>query len=424
MTHEAVNDAPATDRVEPSVWSLHNYRWLFGAHATSEIGTYVTMAAIPIVAVTLLNASAFEVSVISAARYLPFLVLSVWIGQLIDRWPRKPPLIAADLLRGVTLLAIPVLYLLDALTLAVVLAVALLHGTWRVFFDIGHQAMVPRALPPSRLTDANAGFESVSSLGRIGGPGIAGALLAVLAAPLVLVLDVFSFFVSAFAISKVKLTPSTPRSEADGTARVRLLDGFRHVFANKTLLAIAISGAVSNMALMAFQAVYFVVALRLFDLTVAQATLVPIASAIGSFAGSALSPRLGRRLGVRVTMVAGYVTILAGSVVILASPVGAVSMVTLGAGYLLWGGGLGLFNVHSVSFRQRVVPADLMGRVGGAYRVLVFGALPVGAVVGGISSELLGMRGGLVVPVLLNAAALVLLTLLMTTRKASHDALA
>lgn len=180
-----------------------DFRRLRAAQGVSQIGSQIGFLALPLVALQVLNAGAFEVSALIAAQVAPFLLIGLPAGVWIDRMPRRPVLIVSDLARALLLLTVPLAYALDALTLGQLYAVAFVQGVATVFFDVAYQSYLPDIVEAEQLTDGNAQLELARSASQLIGPSVGGWLISVLKAPVALCADALSFLFSAFMVSRI-----------------------------------------------------------------------------------------------------------------------------------------------------------------------------------------------------------------------------
>src|SRR5690349_14924108 len=177
-----------------------SFLWLWSGDAVSQLGAQFTGLAIPVLAVTLLGATEWEVGLLTAAQTAAFLVVGLPAGAWIDRMLKRRVMIAADLVRAVALAAIPALWFAGALEIWHLYLVGAVVGVATVFFDVSYQSYVPILLPGVQVGKANSYLETTAQIARIGGPGLAGALLTVVSAPVLLLADAVSYAFSAFAI--------------------------------------------------------------------------------------------------------------------------------------------------------------------------------------------------------------------------------
>jgi Na+/melibiose symporter-like transporter len=208
---------------ERSVWANRDFLYLWGATVISQLGTQITFLGLPFLAVTMLNATPLQTSVLAMLGWVPVVALGFVAGAIIDRGRRQPVLIWCDVARAVVMLTVPVAYLFGGLSLWQLYAVVLLMGVFSTFFDTAYQARVPSLVPDTQLVAANSGLEIAQSGTRIVGPGLAGALIALLTAPLAILLDALSYLLSALLLLGIRAPESVSDMPPSGTRADRPL---------------------------------------------------------------------------------------------------------------------------------------------------------------------------------------------------------
>jgi len=276
--------------------SQNGFVKIWSAATVSVVGSQVTLIAVPFIAVTMLGAGVFQVSLLTAVEMLPFLLFTLPAGAWLDRIRRRPVLIAADLGRGLVLLSIPVAYVAGALTLGQLYVVAFITGTLTAFFDIADQSYLPAILDRDDIVDGNAHLQISYSIAQIGGPTLCGKLIAMVAAPFAIAVDALSFFVSGGFISAIRRREEAPKRRLDesgrpASMRSEIAEGLRYVLGNRYLRPIAACTATSNLFAAALFGVFPVLIWQELMLPPAfYGTVVGLAS-IGFLAGAALSNR-------------------------------------------------------------------------------------------------------------------------------------
>src|SRR5919106_1995163 len=187
-----------------SLWRNADFLRLWSAQTISQFGTQITLLALPLAAILVLDASATEVALLAAFEWLPWLLFSLPVGALVDRMRRRPVLILADVGRGIALLSVPAAYAADALTLWQLYAVGFLIGVLTVFFDVAYQSYLPSLVERRQLADGNSKLEISRSGAQLAGPGAAGGLVELLTAPVAILGDAISFFVSAVLLGRIR----------------------------------------------------------------------------------------------------------------------------------------------------------------------------------------------------------------------------
>src|SRR5438067_8576945 len=176
----------------PGLLGTHGFRQLFVATAISQVGSQLSLLALPLVAVLALHASTFEVGLLSACGTLGFLLIGLPAGAWVDRMRRRTVLIVADLGRALVLSTVPLAAAVGALSVTQLYAVALTTGVLTVFFDVAYQSYLPQLVGPERLAEGNARFEAARFSSQVTGPTIAGLVVQVLTAPVAVGLDALS----------------------------------------------------------------------------------------------------------------------------------------------------------------------------------------------------------------------------------------
>ncbi|CAN5668503.1 hypothetical protein BH18ACT7_BH18ACT7_21110 [soil metagenome] len=249
----AVRDRPAT------VWSLRRHRdfnllW-FGA-TVSVLGTTTSSVLLPLLAVLTLEASAWWVGLLSAAAWLPWLLIGLPAGAWVDRLPPLPVMVVSNVGSAVAVGSIPLLWWLDRLTLAQLLAVAFVAGTGTVFFRAAYQCLLPRLVAPENLVAANSRLQGSESAAQIGGNGVAGLLAQWIGAAGGLVLDAASFLVSSACLRLIgRRTPIAPAERVvKRRLRVEIAEGVRFVARDPFLRYFTWMGGLSNLGLTGYGA--------------------------------------------------------------------------------------------------------------------------------------------------------------------------
>ena len=217
------------------LWRHPDFLKLWSAQTISLVGTQISQLAIPLAAILVLDASAFEVAVVGVAEFLPFLLFALPAGVWVDRLPRRPILVIADVGRGVALATIPLFYAFDALTIWQLYAVGFVVGTLTVFFDVAYQSYLPSLVSRDQLVDGNSKLEVSRSAASLAGPGIAGVLVAAITAPYAILVDAISFFVSGGFVAAIRRREPPPERAEERSMR-RELDGGPALPAGPSLL--------------------------------------------------------------------------------------------------------------------------------------------------------------------------------------------
>lgn len=408
----------ARPRLGPGYWRL------WWANAISSTGDGAFVAALPLLAVTITRDPRL-VSVVTAASYLPWMVLSLPAGALVDRYDRAALMWRAQAVQAAVVAAVAILIVVRLAGIAVLGAAALLLGSAEVVVSNAAQAVLPALVPPALLPRANGSQQVSLTVGEsFLGPS-AGSLLFAAAAALPFGLDAVSFAGSAALVARLPRTgysrtehsatglsgASEPAARARPGIRAQIAEGLRWLARHRLLRVVAALLGVYNLANQMGQAILVLLATVTLHVGTRGYGFLLAATAAGSVAGGLLCPRLIRRLGMLPSLiVAGAVdaAALAGIGLAPDAAVAAVMFVAQGFAVTMW-------NVVTVSLRQQIVPAHLLGRVNSVYRMLGWGLMPLGALAGGFAAHAAGLRAPYVAAgVLCGLSLLAALPLLLT----------
>ena len=397
----------------------HDFRWLWIGETTSTLGTHVTRLALPLVAVVTLDASTFQVSLLTAVTWLPWLVIGLPAGAWVDRLRPRPVMLTCDGISLVVLLSVPGAAWAGALTVAHLLVAALLVGTAAVFFQTAQQVYLPAIVPRPHLPEANGKLQGSEATAQIAGPGLAGPIAQVAGAVAGLLVDALSFAVSAVCLLRIRVPD---RGEPAAGPRVGLRreigEGLRFLAADPYLRVLTGYGALSNLALTGYQAILVVFLVREVGAAPATVGLLLGAMSVGGLLGAAFASALARLVGSARGMIAANAA--AGPFALLIPLTDHGSRLAL---VVLGGVGVGAAvvagNVLKSSFRQAYTPRPMLGRVVVGMQFFNYGTIPLGAVIGGALGTALGLRPTMWLMAM--GVALAPLALLVGPMKGSRD---
>lgn len=375
-----------------------DFRNVWAAHTVSQFGTQITVLALPFTAALTLDATPFQMGILTATSTLPTLLFGLMIGVWVDRWPKHRVLVAADLVRAAALLLVPLLALAHALSVAVLIAVAFLTGVANMFFNVAMSASLPRIIGRQRLVEGNALLEASRSAATAVGPSLGGVLVQVLGAPFALLVDAASFLVSALFLRGVRVAqPVAARPRQAFWPEVRL--GFQEIGGRPILFALARTATLWNLAVYINVAALILYVTRVLGLSAAQFGVITTMLGVGMLLGTAVIGGLQRRFGVgTVFMVAGFMATLSSVGVLGAHLVpGAGRFAFLLVSEFLSGVGYIIFAISTASVRQAATPDDLQGKLAATFQFLIMGGIPVGALVGGVVGSQVGLWSALMV---------------------------
>jgi len=409
----------------PSIWRQRDFIKIWSAATVSVFGSQVTIIAVPFIAVTMLHAGVFQVSLLTSVEMLPFLLFTLPAGAWLDRARRRPVMIAADIGRGVVLMSIPVAFVAGTLTLGQLYVVAFITGSLTAFFDVADQSYLPALLERHELVDGNASLQISQSVAQIGGPTLGGNLIAVVAAPFAILVDSLSFFVSGGFISAIARREEPPKRRTGPSGRpaamlTEIAEGLRYVLGNRYLRPIAACTATSNLFAAALFAIFPVLVWQQLKLPPAfYGTVMGLAS-VGFLAGAGLSNRLPGGIGIgRTIIVSGGMASPAFLLIALTPENLNLAAVTLFVGWFVAGMTQVIYNVAQISLRQAITPPEMQSRMNATMRFINWGTIPIGSVMGGALATFVPVRVALVVAAL--AASAAVLPVLASPLRSLHD---
>jgi MFS family permease len=368
------------------------FRNLWLGETVSLFGDQVTLIALPLAAVLVLDADAAEMGYLTAAALIPHLLFSLPAGAWLERVERRRWLmIASDIGRAGLLASIPVAYALDSLTFGQLYAVAFLTGTFAVIFDISHMTLYVAVTKREDYVEANSLLNGSRAFSYVAGPSLGGILVQILSAPAALLLDAFSFLGSALFLGRIRAA-EPPLEPAEGGMWAQMKEGMRFILGHNILRPLLASVATLNFFNFVFAAL-FIYATR--ELHVRSGTLGIVlgAGAIGGLLGAAVTGRLTRRFGIGPVFVFGMVLFPAPLLLVpLAGGTQPTVLAMLFTAEFLSGLGVMILDISAGAIITALTPHRLRSRSTGALRFVNYGVRPLGALVGGALGAAFGLR--------------------------------
>jgi MFS family permease len=359
----------------------------------SQLGSRVSALVIPLLAATALDASTWQVALLTTVETVPYLLLGLPAGAWSDRIRRRPVLIAGDLGRAAVLGSVPVAAALGALTLGQLYLVAFATGVLTLFFDVSHRSYLPQVVGRDHLVEANSRLEANRTVGYTVGPTLGGYLVQLLGAPLAVAADALSFVWSAGWIASIG-TPEPPPRPVRRRLRQEIAEGLRFVLGHPAIRATVLFGSAANLSIAMTSAVEVVFLLRQLGLPAGAIGLLTGGCAAGSVAGAVAAAGIGRRLGRgRALAAAGLGLGLFSLLIPLTGPGPRLLFFVVGG--LLSAFWISVYAVTSVSMRQALCPDHLLGRMTATIGFLLWGTVPLGGLLAGAVATALGMRAAL-----------------------------
>jgi len=395
-----------------SLWRHADFMKLWAGQSISQVGTQVSVLAIPLTAVVTLHATAFQAGLLGTFEFLPFLLVGLPAGVWVDRLARRPILVVADVGRAIALASIPVAAGLHGLHMAQLYAVSFVVGVLTVFFDVAYQSYLPSLVDREQLVDGNGKLEFTRATAEIAGPGLGGALVGLLTAPVAVAADACSYVASVASLLLIRRAEEVePRSQRQ-RLRTELAEGVRFVWRHRLLRPIALCTGSGNFFAHMATAVLILYAVRQLGLSAGLIGLWFSVGSVGAPLGAARAGWVARRLGAGRTIVVTAALWPVSWLLIPAAPRAFPLPMLVASGVLGSFAGV-VYNITQVSLRQSICPHRLQGRMNATMRFMVWGTIPLGSFAGGALATAVGLHTALwvsalgmftsVLPVLLSA---------------------
>ncbi|MER5956925.1 MFS transporter [Streptomyces sp. NPDC001893] len=376
-----------------------NFRKLFLGNSISLLGSSVTTVALPLTSVVYLHASPTQMGLLGAMGLLPHLVLGLPAGVWADRVPYRRILTITDFAQTLVLGSVPILATCGLLRMWHLYAVVLFAGVANLFETIAAQSFTPLLVPREELLPANSALMLSNAAVNTTGSALGGLLVTVLSAPMAVAVDALSFLVSGMCKASIHHSGRIADSVTtrDLSLRTDILEGLRAVFSHRILRAVILAAAIGAFAgqLQAVVLVlFFVRDLHLASGLVGAAIAV---SGVAGILGATMATGFTRRVGTGRAFISGVLVASFGGLVA-AAAVGPspMSLSILLLAQVLRGIGPSMYGVNQQTLRQAVIAPSLLSRANATWRFVVFGGQSLGALAGGMSGSVLGLRATLI----------------------------
>ena len=366
------------------------FRRFWTGQTISLFGDQISLIAIPLTAVLVLDANAKQMGYLVAAELVPNLFFALHAGAWVDRrGNRRRTMIFTDLARAAFLATIPLAYAFDVLTIQQLYVVAFLVGTMTVFFQVAYSSLFVALVERDDYVEGNSLLAGSRAFSFVAGPSVGGILVQLLKAPYALLVDSISYLFSVGFLASID--PEEPETET--AERGHVVAGVRYIVTSSVMRSSLLATATINLFNFVFHALFILYAVRSLHVRPGTLGIVLGAGAVGGLIGSVVTSRLGRRLGIGPTYILGCILF----------PVPLVLVPLAGGPYWLilamlflaeFGAGLGvmILDISAGSIFAALVPHRLRSRVSGAYMVVNMGVRPIGSLIGGFLGTAIGLQ--------------------------------
>jgi hypothetical protein len=372
-----------------------DFRLMWLASTITSFGGQISLLALPLTAVVILNASPRQMGILAALEALPFTLFSLPVGVFIDRMQKQPILLFCDALIGLTLLGVPVLHHFDLLSMHVLYGVGFLLGVAFVVVGTAAQVFLTHLAGRARLIEANSLFTASDSGGRLTGPGLAGALIQWLTAPYAVLLDSFGFLLSFTLMAKIRF--QEPRLTSAGQVAVlkEIGEGLKYVKGDPILRTLTWCAALWFLFFQGFLALETLFASRELGLSAGQIGLAHMIGGGGALLSALCASRITARLGMGTPILLGMLSSGFSWILLASLPKGAAAFELMGGALFFFDFGVTLYWINFSTLRQSVTPDALLGRMTATMRFFTVALAPLGAYAAGVLGESIGLRGTL-----------------------------
>src|SRR6266550_3523302 len=386
------------NRAFQGLWRSPDFRRLWTSLTITAFGAQITNLALPLTAALLLQATPFQMGVLVALETLPFALVSLHAGVLLDRVRKLPIVIAADLGRGIALLAIPAAAFTHVLSIEILYVVGFLCGVQNVVGGAAYQVLLAQMAGRKRLVEANAKVALGETSAALIGPGLAGGLIHALTAPFAIALDAITFLVSALMLRRIVARNDVPNPSAGAGIWIEIGEGLKLVWQNRTLWGLAwLAGTWQFLHHMQI-AVLILFATREIGLSAGAIGVAYACGGLGCVLASASAQRLSARFGIGPVIVHGLILTAFGwqAFGLIGGPPWMATL-ALGAAMLVFDFGAVLYGINYLALRQAITPDRLLGRMTATMRFLTVTSAPLGSLIGGSLATGIGLRATLLV---------------------------
>jgi MFS family permease len=361
-----------------------DFRRLWTGDALGQFGAQLTALALPVYAVQELAATEWQMGLLTAAETAAFLVIGLPAGAWVDRMRKRRVLITSDLVRAGVLAVVVAAAVTGHASVPLLIASGLVISVASVFFDVAQQSYVPGLVGLEHIVEGNSKLQATQSVAAVAAPAIGGLLLKLITAPALIAVNVVTYLTSAFSVARIRHAEIPPHPSTHRPLRTEIAEGLSFVVHEPFLRRIVATTGLGNFANGIETTVIVIYALRVLDLGTAAWGTVVSASAIGGLVGAVVAGRLAHLVGeARLVPLSMLAAVPAAALTPLASVLPFRPAVVLIVGGIAFSFAIVVYNVAQVSFRQRVCPPPLLGRMNASVRFIVWGTIPIGGLIGG-----------------------------------------
>lgn len=396
------------------LWKNKNFNLLWVGSTMSLMGTEISNLAIPTVALTLLGGGAMEVGILKASEMIAFPVLGLFAGIMADRLNPRHIMIVSDLARFILLALIPISYFFDILNIYVLIVVAMIMSIFSVFSNVSYSTYITRIVEPDDLVEGNSRLNASQSFAQILGPTLAGWLILIFGTIQSVVVDVFSYLISAVTLlfskdtKKAFYTAPAKEEKKENSLFKDIKEGLVLVFSNKVIRTITLATAFANLGHSIVQPMILVFAYNSLGLSTEHMGIILSLGSVGVLFGAMCSTKFSERLGLGKTLFLSMFCVGIGGFILIGASFGIPSiMLTLG--WFIISFFDAVYNINQFTLRQLNTPMEFQGRMNATVRIAIMGIIPIGSTFGGF----IGSSFGTVTALVMGAASYFMVPLIV-----------
>jgi MFS family permease len=357
------------------------------ASTTSDFGTYITSLALQVLVVVNLQGSTVDVGWINSSRWLPYVLLGLVAGVLLDRVSRRPVLVMTDIGRGVLLAMICLMTSFHKINIGWLIIIMMFFGALSLFNDAAYQSFVPQLVPRGLLTRANARLEQSAAVAQTSGPAIAGALVSLIGVPFAILADAVSYVFSGLVMTSIKHQPIREKA-SDERLGEQIKEGLRWVYRHRYLSTLALNTHAWFLFNSMTGTVLVTFALTELGFNASTLGLVLTSAGIGAVLGTTFSTRAGQRFGIGRSMAFSRILYCPAGIFMVLAPsanhgiLQTTTLLMIGLGQFLYGFALGIEGPLELGYRQSITPERLQGRMNATMRSINRSMIVIGSTFG------------------------------------------
>ncbi|MEU9040596.1 MULTISPECIES: MFS transporter [unclassified Kitasatospora] len=377
----------STERTNLSARRDFRAYWL--GQTVSVMGHQVAIFVFPTTAIVLFHASDLGVGLLNAVGTAPYPVLALFAGVVMDRRRRRPAMMWSTAGTMLALAAIPLAAAAGVLGMAELCVAALAAGSFGVLYDVANQSHLPTLLPREMLPRANARLEVSTSLAMLGAPALGGLLGQYLSGTTALAVVAATFVLPILTLMSLRTPePPAPPRQPGASMFAEMKEGVAALWQHPLLRPATVAAVLRNLGNAAASTVSLLFAYRTLGLPPGTVGVLFTLVGLGGVGGAWMADRLLARFGLGTTLAAACASGAVWAAAPLALWLPAVpTLVVVGAAASVW---VPVWNATITTLRQSVIRPDLLGRVHATSRTINFCAMPLGALLGGVATDVLG----------------------------------